>query len=222
MFMLHVRSTKLSFVFENQKSAVSALQQKFEECWTSLGSFPVAEARGCIRDLRVRLKDFLLCVHTEIVVERQRKSAVLLSVARSTPNSPVKSPSKKLSVSALNGDGGLIELVSKGVFSLREVTDISSAVFGDAFGSCWQSYSSSLQNHKAAASEIESEQFHKSDNSQMNFFQNNFSSLGDSDMMDPEVETGVDHSLIAATSYSSEKGTPSVSGSEDKHKRSRL
>ena len=96
MFMLNVKSTKLSFLFENQKNVVQSLQQKFEETWTSLDSFPVAEAKTAVRELQVRSRDFLLSVHTEIVTESKRKGAnsKVQSAARSAPVSPVK-PSLK-------------------------------------------------------------------------------------------------------------------------------
>lgn len=72
--MLNVRSAKLSFLFDCQKAQAVALQQKFEEIWTSVDTFPLVEAKAAIRDLRVRLRDFLLTAHAEIIVERSVKS----------------------------------------------------------------------------------------------------------------------------------------------------
>jgi hypothetical protein len=72
--MLNARSAKLTFLFECQKNQAVTLQQKFKEVWTSMETFPLVEAKAAIRDLRVRLRDYLLGVQAEIINERVAKS----------------------------------------------------------------------------------------------------------------------------------------------------
>jgi hypothetical protein len=219
MFMLTVRSAKLSFLFESQKLAVLALQQRFEETWTSLDAFPSMEAKASIRDLQGRLRDFLLSVHMELVTERKRKSAAaVISVARSTPSSPTKtSPSRRSAAHRESANDvaavadKLQDLIIGGVFSHAEVREVAATVFGDAFGSCWHSYSSSLSSHHLRIGEESGCLEHEvapvavESNNPLNFFQNNFIALMD----EQEHDT-------------SKEGPSEASLKEEKSKRSRL
>lgn len=102
--MLNVKSAKLQFIFDCQKAQALALQQKFEETWTTLETFSLVEAKSAIRDLRLRLRDYLLTVHTEILVERPRQSrSKTKAAAASTPS---RARTRSLSVSSPGGPGG--------------------------------------------------------------------------------------------------------------------
>lgn len=170
--MLNVRSAKLNFLFECQKQQAVALQQKFEESWTSLETFrgSVSEAKAAIRDLRLRLKDYLLTAHAEIVVERAKPkrsknkvpptpTAVGRSPARSGSTSA--SPSRKSSMTSSLGqkadslgdspvvavsaaDQPLFDWLQQrsGQPSLSRVflAEVASTVFGDALGGSCRLY----------------------------------------------------------------------------------
>lgn len=165
--MLNVRSAKLSFLFECQKQQAVALQQKFEETWTSLDSFCVPEAKAAIRDLRLRLKDYLLTAHAEIVVERSKpkrgKPKTTTPVAGRSPargGSSSASPSRRTSLqvsgqksdateapSALvdAADQPMLELLQRrsgeqGLLSPAFMAEVASAVFGDAMGGSGRAY----------------------------------------------------------------------------------
>lgn len=80
--MLNRKSAKIKFLFIGLKSLAQGLQEKFEESWiannvhsspsSSFDAFPLADAKIAIRNLRTRLKDYLLCARTEILVEKKR------------------------------------------------------------------------------------------------------------------------------------------------------
>ena len=168
--MLNVRSAKLTFLFEAQKQQAVALQQKFEESWTSLETFrgSVSEAKAAIRDLRLRLKDYLLTAHAEIVVERARpkrnknKTPTTPTVANRSPTrsgSVSASPSRKSSFMGTSGQkadsDALIAPVSAADLPLFEwlqqrsgqqmlsrvfMSEVASSVFGDALGGSCRLY----------------------------------------------------------------------------------
>ncbi len=120
--LLYVKSAKLTFLFEHHKATTIALQQNFEEAWLlNADKFPLSEAKAAILDLRVRTRDYLLAIHTEIIVEREKQRG-----GGKSAQSP--SPSR---LSRLTGSSGA---------SGSDATDIdanktlSSVVFGDSFG----------------------------------------------------------------------------------------
>lgn len=88
--MLNAKSAKLSFLFECMKQQAQALQQKYEEVWTTMETFPMVEAKATIRDLRVRHRDYLLAMQAEIITERAPKSPPR---RKSTPARAAASPS---------------------------------------------------------------------------------------------------------------------------------
>eukprot|EP01034_Spumella_vulgaris_P021920 gene21920-27998_t len=118
--MLTVSSAKLSFLFDFQKASTLSLQQKMEESWTNIDRFPSLEARGAIRDLRVRLKDYLLCIHTEIIAEKDPNRGA--SARRTSGSSVNSSPSRSARKRA---ESDLLAAYT---------SSASNAVFGDAFG----------------------------------------------------------------------------------------
>jgi hypothetical protein len=130
--MLHAKSSRLNFLFESYKTSVQSLQQKFEELWISIESFPLSEAKAAIRDLRMRSSDFLLSAHTEIFVEKKKSKSSKKSTTHTVNGSPNRSPNrtsqspikKKLSNNNINSS----------FFSSEELDEIYSTVFGDAFG----------------------------------------------------------------------------------------
>lgn len=187
MFMLNVRSVKLTFMFENQKAFVQSLQQKFEESWLSLETFPEAEAKAAVRELQKRARDFLLSVYTEIIIDREGKtknvnSNNVQSAARSLPASPMKpSSSMKKASGASDMEQSFVDLIRMGVFTLRELREVTTTVFGDAFGTCWHSYSTSLQSSSKLDSAAFMEDVPRAVESvnPLSFFQNNFIALDD-------------------------------------------
>lgn len=165
--MLNVRSTKLNFLFECQKQQAVALQQKFEETWTTLETFCVPEAKAAIRDLRLRLKDYLLTAHAEIVVERSKpkrgKSKATTPVAGRSPargNSSSASPSRRSSLQqsgqksdASEAPGAMVDAADQPMLELLQqrsgehsllsstfMAEVASAVFGDAMGGSGRAY----------------------------------------------------------------------------------
>jgi hypothetical protein len=70
ILMYFVKSAKIVFVYEHQKHLTQQLQQKFEEEWTTMDRFPVTEARLAMQDLHTRLRDYLLTIQAEIVMDR--------------------------------------------------------------------------------------------------------------------------------------------------------
>lgn len=74
--MFSVKSAKLTFLYEQQKAATQSLQQRFEEEWTKIEDFPIPDARIAIDDLRHRLRDYLVFVQSEIVVDRTNGGAL--------------------------------------------------------------------------------------------------------------------------------------------------
>ena len=83
----------------------------------------------------------------------------------------------------------MFDLVRAGVFTLKELRDINNTVFGDAFGTCWHSYSTSLNTCAVNLRDIdgadEAPDAVASANP-LSFFQNNFTALLD------EAATGED------------------------------
>lgn len=76
ILMYFVKSAKIVFVYEHQKQLTQQLQQKFEEEWTTLDRFPVTEARMAIQDLHNRLRDYLLTIQAEIVLDRSTNTPI--------------------------------------------------------------------------------------------------------------------------------------------------
>jgi hypothetical protein len=60
-------SSKFRYLFETQRALTQSLQQKFEEAWVLVDNFPEIEARDAVRYVRMRLKEYLLVVNTEII-----------------------------------------------------------------------------------------------------------------------------------------------------------
>jgi len=92
--MLTVKSAKLSFLFDCQKILAQSLQQKFEEAWISIQNFPLHEAKAAIRDLRMRLKGYLLSVHTEIISDQK---GYISSIGKNTKGPKASSSSSSSS-----------------------------------------------------------------------------------------------------------------------------
>lgn len=76
ILMYFVKSAKIVFVYEHQKQWTQQLQQKFEEEWTTMDRFPVTEARLAIQDLHTRLRDYLLTIQAEIVLDRSTNTPI--------------------------------------------------------------------------------------------------------------------------------------------------
>lgn len=76
-------------------------------------------------------------------------------------------------------ENSLFDLVRAGVFTLRELRDVNNTVFGDAFGTCWHSYSTSLNTTVRDADGVEDAPNAVASSSPLNFFQNNFTALID-------------------------------------------
>jgi hypothetical protein len=80
--MYYLKSAKLEFMFKVQKQITSALQQKFEEEWNGVNSLTeIKIIAAAVRDLRTRLREYLLVTHTEIVPKRNNTQG-------SVPSSP--------------------------------------------------------------------------------------------------------------------------------------
>lgn len=149
--LLNVKSAKLSFLFECQKAITQSLQQKFEENWTSLDRFPQLEAKSAIRDLRIRLRDYMLAVHTEIISDQNitkgsaLRAALTSSISVSVPNSARGSPTKGTKIEKENFyDVANLPEESRllcaafgricSTESMQDITNIATTIFGDAFG----------------------------------------------------------------------------------------
>ena len=66
--MYYVKSAKLEFNFNAQKQITCKLQQCFEEEWQHLNSpTEIKRIATAVRDLRMRLREYLLMANTEIV-----------------------------------------------------------------------------------------------------------------------------------------------------------
>ena len=98
--MLTVKSAKLNFLFECQKNLAQSLQQKFEESWISIQNFPLHEAKAAIRDLRMRLKGYLLSIHTEIISDQK---GYINSIGKKTKGPKGASSSSTSSSSSSSG-----------------------------------------------------------------------------------------------------------------------
>ena len=82
--MYYVKSAKLEFNFKAQKQITSTLQLCFEEEWQDLNSpAEIKSIAAAVRDLRMRLRDYLLVAQTEVVQRSQVASG-------SVPSSPSK------------------------------------------------------------------------------------------------------------------------------------
>jgi hypothetical protein len=115
IMMYFVKSAKLVFLYDHQKYITQQLQQKFEEEWTNLDSFPVVEAKVLIQDLRSRLRDYLLSIQSEIVLDRQTNqpipapATVPADISFTSPSATIPStPRRSLAASPepLDGFGG--------------------------------------------------------------------------------------------------------------------
>jgi hypothetical protein len=95
--MLTVKSAKLSFLFDCQKNLAQSLQQKFEEAWISIQNFPLHEAKAAIRDLRMRLKGYLLSVQTEIISDQKGYISSIGKNTKGLKASPSSSSSSSFS-----------------------------------------------------------------------------------------------------------------------------
>lgn len=136
--MLTVKSAKLTFMFESYKAQTQVLQQQLEEVWINVDStFPIVEAKAAIRDLRVRLKDYLLSIHSELIVHKDiPKSAPRTS----SPSSSKRNSRRSSSISGSGGEESLDETAyHDAVQHIRgltavEKTELLDCVFGQAFG----------------------------------------------------------------------------------------
>lgn len=66
MLRFFSNSVKLEFIFDTYKKMTQDLQRKFEETWVSYDKFPEDEAKAIIRNLKLRLNDFLLDIRSEL------------------------------------------------------------------------------------------------------------------------------------------------------------
>lgn len=87
VLMYTVKSAKVTFLYEHQKMVTQTLQQKFEEVWVQLDSFPFHEAKMAIQDLRQRLRDYLVSVQSEILNPESQQQQV--QAHRSGLSSPI-------------------------------------------------------------------------------------------------------------------------------------
>lgn len=76
IMMYFVKSVKIVFLYEHHKLVTQQLQQKFEEEWTNLDTFPVLEARTATRDLQRRMHDYLVSIAAEVVLDRHTNQPV--------------------------------------------------------------------------------------------------------------------------------------------------
>ena len=86
----------------------------------------------------------------------------------------------------------MFDLVRAGVFTLRELRDVNNTVFGDAFGTCWHSYSTSLNTSATNLRDVDGadEVPHAvASSNPLNFFQNNFTALIDDEATGDDGET---------------------------------
>ena len=68
----NIKSAKFEYLFSSQRDLTQSLQQRMEESWVGRGRdilpFPINEAKNLIRQLRLRLVNYLLTVRTEIMI----------------------------------------------------------------------------------------------------------------------------------------------------------
>ena len=97
----NLKSAKFEHLFASQRDLTQSLQQKMEEAWVGrtrdLYPFPLSEAKNAIRQLRLRLVDYILAVQAEIMpssadlgpaVENPNTSAAAISL----PTTPTLAP----------------------------------------------------------------------------------------------------------------------------------
>ena len=128
--MFTYKSAKLQFLFEYQKSQSMILQQKFEETWTSIENFPLSEAKSAIRDLRFRLRDYLLTVHTEIITEKPINLRPKHKSKATVISSPAVSRSPGRAVGGGLGAGSPLGRKSRSA-SITRHTDSTTALLQD-------------------------------------------------------------------------------------------
>lgn len=155
IIMLHIKSAKLTFIFEQMKSITQSLQQRFEEVYIHVNSLPIAEVKASIHDLRMRLKDYLLEVKSEVVQSEhgngdKGKAKTNKTSFRGSPmrtnisslksrsyddHSQNNSPSRRKE--ALD----YIDVVERMTFLTGSEKELLiNTVFGDEFGGSWQIY----------------------------------------------------------------------------------
>ncbi|RYH32040.1 hypothetical protein EON65_01410 [archaeon] len=156
--MVTIKSAKISFIFDSYKALTQALQQKLEEEWVMIDSaFPLTEAKATIRDLRLRLSDFILGVHSEIVVEKDRKQsrpAAMVSTSSSKRNNRnlrfLSSESFEDGRGGESADYAYYDAVDRiRGLDIQEKAELASAVFGNAFGGSLFVYTSTRTNHSS-------------------------------------------------------------------------
>jgi hypothetical protein len=115
--MYFVKSAKLEFMFKTQKGITQGLQQKFEEEWTStnLSNTVVKQMASAVRDLRLRLKDYLLLFQTEIIPKALETSSGSPTPSRRESRSPRQTirNSKEFAVSFTRPVTHLLEIIAQ-------------------------------------------------------------------------------------------------------------
>lgn len=149
--MLTVKSAKVTFLFETFKEQTQILQQRLEEAWIATDfSFPMSEAKSLIRDLRLRLKDFLLLIQCEAITVKERSAS---------PNRVQRQVSRRRStigIASAGASGGGQEDAADGREDVSLYHDalervqeldpaqkaaLAAAAFGNAFGGSMAVYS---------------------------------------------------------------------------------
>lgn len=141
ILMLSSKSAKITFLYEHMKANTQILQQKFEEVWFQVDRFPSLEARIAIHDLRLRLRDYLISVKSEIMSsdsnQNKNKSKAPIQESRKSPMRNRLRSMSDMDVPS-NEYYDMVDRIS--TFSLQEKSSLAAAVFGDEFGGSGQIY----------------------------------------------------------------------------------
>ena len=140
--MFNVKSTKINFLYENQRIITQKLQQKFEEVYIKIDSFPYLQAKLAIYDLRIHLKDYLISIKSEIILEKQKLHRNYSELRKSpSRNSSNKIRSMSDATESHHPNSDYYDIVDRiSTFSMNEKSLLASTVFGDEFGSTWRMY----------------------------------------------------------------------------------
>lgn len=105
-----ISTSKMQFLFDTQRERTMTLQRKMDEDWKDISNFPIMEAKEALRDLRTRLREYIIAMQSEIIAPSVKSSS-------SKKVNQLSSPSRSTSTS-----GGHLVSASRPL------------IFGDAFG----------------------------------------------------------------------------------------
>ena len=115
-----ITTSKMQFLFDSQHEVTLSLHKKMEEEWKNASQFPIVDAKEVVRDLKKRLRGYILSMQSEVVFPSNRSSVV-------AKPAQISSPSR----SSAN---------ITGIINGNTSQHNKPKMFGDAFGSSQQVY----------------------------------------------------------------------------------